>query len=88
MPTVAPGSVSPALSARAGRKVASRPRSAAPHSGRADDLGEAPVDHQRLAERAQEDVAGLQIAVDHAPAVGIGDGVADGDEPAQQPPQR
>ena len=34
---------------------------------------------------AEDDVAGLDVAVHHAPAVGIFDGVADVDEPPQQP---
>ena len=53
---------------------------------RADDLGQAPVHHQRLAVVAQHDVRRLQVAVHDAPAVGVVDGVADVDEPAQQLP--
>ena len=50
----------------------------------ADDLGEPPVDHQGLAVRAEHDVGGLEIAVDHAPAVGVGHRVADVEEPSEQ----
>ena len=51
---------------------------------RADDLGQAPVDHQRLAVLADHDIARLDVAVEHAPAVGISDRVADIQEPSQQ----
>ena len=47
-------------------------------------LGQAPVDDERLAIFADDDVGRLDIAVEHAPAVGVVDGVADVDEPAQQ----
>ena len=40
-------------------------------------FGEAPVEHHRLAELADHDVLGLQVPVDHAAAVRVGDGVAD-----------
>ena len=50
----------------------------------ADDLGQSPVDHERLAVGAQQDVRGLEVAMDHAAAMGIGDRVADVDEPAQE----
>ena len=50
----------------------------------ANRLGQAPVDDQRLAVFAEHDVAGLQIAVQHAAAVGVFDGVADVDEALQQ----
>ena len=50
----------------------------------ADDLGQAPVDDQGLAVGAQQDIGRLEVAMDHAPAVGIGDRVADVDEPAQE----
>lgn len=47
--------------------------------------GQAPVDDQSLAEPPQHHVVRLQVAVQHAAAVGVGDHLADGDEPAQQP---
>ena len=48
-----------------------------PSPGRpAGQLGQAPIDHQRLAVLAEHDVARLQVAVQHAAAVGVGDGVA------------
>ena len=47
--------------------------------------GQAPVDDQGLAEPPQHHVVRLQVAVQHAAAVGVGDDLADGDEPAQQP---
>ena len=51
-------------------------------SARADGLGQAPVDDQGLAVLAEHDVARLEVAVEHAPAVGVGDRVADVEEPA------
>ena len=57
---------------------------AARRSAGSDRLGQAPVDDQRLAVFAEHDVARLQVAVQHAAAVGVGDGVADVDEPAEQ----
>ena len=68
-----------------GRSVGSA--SVGPELGSADDLGQAPVDDQRLAVLAEHDVARLQVAVQHAAAVGVGDRVADVEEPPQQPPQ-
>ena len=41
--------------------------------GVVDRLGEPPVDHDGLAELADEDVGRLEIAVDHAAGVGVGD---------------
>ena len=52
--------------------------------GPAQRLGQAPVDHQRLAVLADDDVARLDVAVQHAAAVGVVDRVADVDEPPQQ----
>ena len=45
---------------------------------------EAPVDHDGLAERADHDVRGLEIAVDHALAVRVTDGVGDRDHVWQE----
>ena len=50
-------------------------------------LGQAPVDDQRLAILADDDVGRLDVAVDHAAGVGVLDGVADVDEPPQERPQ-
>ena len=47
-------------------------------------LGQAPVDHQRLAVLADDHVARLDVAVQDAPAVGVVDRVADVDEPPQE----
>jgi len=47
-------------------------------------LGQTPIDHQRFAIRAQHDVARIQIAVQYAPTVGVGHGIAHVHEPAQQ----
>ncbi len=41
------------------------------------DLGQAPVHHLDLAERADHHVRRFQIAVDHPPGVGVGDGLGD-----------
>ena len=49
-----------------------------------DELGQAPIDDERLAEGAQEDVRRLQVAVQDAPVVRVGDRVADVDESAEQ----
>ena len=65
-----------------------RSSDAEPGSDVPDRLGQAPVDHQRLAVLAEHDVARLEVAVQHAPAVGVGDRVADVDEPPQQLAQR
>ena len=50
----------------------------------ADHLREAPVDHHGLAELADEDVRGLEVAVDHAAAVRVGHGVDRGEHVRQQ----
>ena len=47
-------------------------------------LGQPPVDHQRLAVRADDDVRRLDVAVQHAAAVRVVDGVADVEEPPQE----
>jgi hypothetical protein len=45
--------------------------------GLAELLGEAPVDHDGLAELADQDVVGLEVAVDDALGVGEGEGLGD-----------
>ena len=50
----------------------------------AQDLGDAPVEQHRLAEGAEHHVLGLQVAVEHAPAVGVGDRLAERDEHLEQ----
>ena len=52
--------------------------------GPAHGLGQPPVDHQRLAVPAQDDVGRLEIPMDHAAGVGVIDGVADVEEAAEQ----
>jgi hypothetical protein len=47
-------------------------------------LGQAPVNHERLAVLADDHIGGLDVAVEDAAAVGILDGVADVDAPAQE----
>jgi len=51
-------------------------------------LGQAEVQHVRLAVVADEDVGGLQVAVDDALSVGEGDGPADGEHQLQDLPPR
>ena len=75
-----PGSVSALPLAEEGISV----RSSARRVGPAGGLGQAPVDDQRLAILADDDVARLDVAVEHAPGVGVLDRVADVDEPAEQ----
>ena len=52
--------------------------------GPAHRLGQPPVHHQRLAVLAHDDVGRLDVAVDHAAAVGVVDGVADIGESPQE----
>ncbi len=52
--------------------------------GLADLLGQPPVDHERLAEGAEEDVVGLEVPVQHALVVGVGDGLAHGGDRREQ----
>ena len=47
-------------------------------------LGQAPVDDDGLAEVADDDVGRLEVAVDDVAAVGVGDGVGDGDDVVEQ----
>ena len=54
---------------------------------RAQDLREAPVEHQHLSIRAHHDVVGLQVPVDDPAAVGMGHGVADLADAVDQPPE-
>jgi hypothetical protein len=42
----------------------------------------------RLAERSEQDIGWLDVAVQHSPAVGVGDRVANVDEPPQELTQR
>ena len=79
VPTAAPGRVSeeswsPGAGTRCVGSISPRDRSAG--------LGDPPVDHQRLAEPAEHDVLGLDVAVDDPPAVRVGHGVAGGDQAA------
>ncbi len=50
-----------------------------------EDLGQAPVHHLDLAEGSDHDVGGLEVAVDHAPGVRVGHGVAGEDEDSEEP---
>ena len=85
MPSAEPGSVSAEPLAEDGHQ---RPLAGAgAGSARPSGLGQAPVDHQRLAVLADDHVARLDVAVQHAPAVGVVDRVADVDEPPQELPQ-
>ena len=47
-------------------------------------LGQAPVDDDGLAEVADHDVGRLEVAVDDALAVGVGDRLGDGDDVRQE----
>jgi hypothetical protein len=62
----------------AGRGVVGRPSFG-------QDLGQAPVHYLDLAERADHHVGGLEVAVDHAPGVSVGDGLGDRLEDAEEP---
>ena len=53
----------------------------------AELLRQPPVDHQRLTIRAKHDVQRLQVAVQHPPAMGIVDRVADVQKPPDQLPE-
>ena len=53
-------------------------------SGPADGLGQAPVDDEGFTMFTDDDIAGLQVAVEHAAAVRIFDRVADVQEAAQE----
>ena len=86
MPSAEPGSVSAEPLADDGISV--RSSEAAPGSALPDRLGQAPVDDQRLAVLADDDVGRLDVAVQDAPAVGVVDRVADVDEPPQELAQR
>ena len=59
-------------------------RPSGPRLGPAQGLGQSPVDDQRLAMLAHDDVARLDVAVEHATAVRVLDGVADVGEPTQE----
>ncbi len=55
---------------------------------RIDQLGDAEVEQLGRAFRGHQDVAGLEIAVDHQVAVGVGDRVGDRQEKLQLAAQR
>ena len=57
------------------------------HAAAGQDLGQAPVHHLHLAERAHHHVRRFQVAVDHAPGVGVGHRLGDGLEDRQEPRQ-
>ena len=86
VPSAEPGSVSAEPLADDGieRPLVRRPARLRP----AHRLGQAPVDDQRLAVLADDDVGRLDVAVEHAAAVGVVDRVADVDEPPQELAQR
>ena len=78
VPTTAPAAVSPAgVDGRRGRI-------AVVTAARAQILGQAPVDDDRLAEGADQDVARLEVAVDDALVVRVRDRLGDGDDVRQQ----
>ena len=52
--------------------------------GPVERLGQAPINDQRFAIFTDHDVAWLQVAMEHAAAVGILDGVADVEEPPEE----
>jgi hypothetical protein len=54
--------------------------------GPAGRLGQAPVDYQRLAVLADDDVPRLDVAVQHAPRMRVADRVADVSKAAQELP--
>ena len=81
----AQGAAGQGLGAAAGRAGHQRPLAAVDgRLGLSQRLGQAPIDHERLAVLADDHVARLDVAMEHAPAVGVLDGVADVDEPPQQ----
>ncbi len=53
----------------------------------ADDLRQAPVDHQGLAIGTEQDITRLDVAMEHTPAVGVGDRIADIQKATEQPAQ-
>ncbi len=79
----AQGAAGQGLRAAAGGAGHERPLARA-GLGLAGGLGQAPVDDQRLAVLADDDVARLQVAVQDAPAVGVVDRVADVQEAAEE----
>ena len=92
MPSTLPDCVSRAVGVVAGREdLGGHPLVGVGRPGRArvaspEDLGQAPVHHLDLAEGPDHDVLRLEVAVDDAAGVGVGDGLADllehGEEPA------
>ena len=85
VPSAEPGSVSELPLADEGTSVRSSDASVRVRA--AHRLGQAPVDDQGLAVLADDDVARLQVAVQHAAAVRVLDRVADVEKPPQQLPQ-
>ena len=51
-------------------------------------LRQPPIHYQHLTELPDHDIVGLQVAVQHAPAMGEGDGVANLAENEEKPLQR
>src|SRR5437870_4537352 len=45
-----------------------------------DDFGQPPIRHERFAVFAEDDVAGLEIAMDHAPGMRVGNRLAHGNQ--------
>ena len=52
--------------------------------GLAQQSGQPPVEHHHLAEVTEHHIAALEVAVEHAAGVGVGDCVADADKRRQQ----
>ena len=67
------------------RPRAGRPLALVGHAPFGEDLGQAPVHHLDLAEGAHHHVGRLEVAVDHAAGVGVGDRLADLLEDRQEP---
>ena len=84
VPSAEPGSVSADPLAELGINARS---SAAGPLRSALRLGETPVDDECLAVLADDDVPRLDVAVEHAPAVGVVDRVTDVQEPPQESAQ-
>ena len=84
VPTTAPAAVSPAPTPplRGATQTTPRARVARFGCARAQILRQAPVDDDGLAERADQDVAGLEVAVDDALIVRVGDRLGGGDHAA------
>ncbi len=61
-------------------------RRPSPHTRK--QLGDPPIHDESLAERAEHDVLGLQVAMDDPAAVGVCDGIAGVDNAPQKSPER